>query len=68
VNLLVAVAFLPESVPYKLQLTMKVVMITKIFGSVQQCGNYRMLLGWVAMRTGVYIEISRGRFVVYHMA
>jgi hypothetical protein len=68
VNLLVAVAFLLEIVPQKLQLTMKAVMITKSFGPVHQCGNRRVLVGWVAMRTGVYIEASRGRFAVYLMA
>jgi hypothetical protein len=43
-------------------------MITKCFATVHQCGNYGMLAGWVAMRTGDYIDVGRSMFTVYHMA
>jgi hypothetical protein len=46
----------------------KAVLVTKSFGPAHQCGNYGMLVVWVVMRTGVYIEISRVRFGVYHVA
>jgi hypothetical protein len=55
VHLLVTVDFLPESVPQKLHLTMKADMIKKNYGPVPHFGNYGMLAGWVAMKTGVYM-------------
>jgi hypothetical protein len=58
VNLFVTVAFLPESVPQKLQLIMKAVMITKNFGTVHHCGNYSMVAGWVSMKPGVYLVVG----------
>jgi hypothetical protein len=67
VNLLPAVAILPESVPQKHQLTMEAVLITQRSSSVNQCGKYCMLDRWVVI-TRVEIEVSMGRLKVYLMA
>jgi hypothetical protein len=51
-NLLVAIAILPECDLEKLQFVMQAVLITESPGCVHQCGKYSMLVGEVLVGTG----------------
>jgi hypothetical protein len=47
---------------------MEAVMVAQSPGSVYQCGEYGLLVGWVVMRAGIQVEVNMGRFTVHSMA
>jgi hypothetical protein len=47
---------------------MEVLLITQSSSPLYQFQKYGTLVGWVVMRTGAEVNVSKGRFTVYLMA
>jgi hypothetical protein len=47
---------------------MEAVLVAQSTGSVYQCGEYGLLIGWVVVIAGIQVGVGMGRFMVYSMS